>query len=141
LTANQWLSFKLVSQTYVQSVDRIKEIITYKSPVPVPGSPSCAEGILNVRGNVVTILSGRLLFGHNEPEKTEARRIIIFQLGADQVGVSVDSVIDIITFQSDNAQWTKQESQLKIVTGTIQLDEQLYILTDLSNFDISDEDK
>ncbi|MFT6102687.1 MAG: purine-binding chemotaxis protein CheW [Granulosicoccus sp.] len=127
----QWISFKVESETYVHSVDSIKEIIPYKLPVPVPGSDRCTEGILNVRGNIVTILSGHLLFGRNKPKAAGERRIIILEMGTDKVGVSVDSVADIICFQLEDVQWIDQRGVIK---GTRQLDDQLYILTDFSNY-------
>jgi purine-binding chemotaxis protein CheW len=136
---DQWISFKVESETYVHSVDNIKEIIPYKLHVPVPGSDCCTEGILNVRGNIVTVLSGHVLFGRNKPKAAGERRIIILEMGTDKVGVSVDSVADIICFQLKDVQWIEQRGVIK---GTRQLDGQLYILTDFSNYSyISDVNK
>jgi purine-binding chemotaxis protein CheW len=136
---DQWISFKVESETYVHSVDNIKEIIPYKLPVPVPGSDCCTEGILNVRGNIVTILSGHILFGRNKPGTTEERRMIILEMGTDIIGVSVDSVVDIISLQLEDVQWIDRGGLIK---GTLQLDGQLYILTDFSNYSyISDVNK
>ena len=128
---DQWISFKVESETYVHSVDNIKEIIPYRPPVPVPGSACCTEGILNVRGNIVTILSGHALFDRNKPKIAAKRRVIIFELGTDTIGVSVDSVADIINFQLEDVQWIDQR---RLIKGTLQLDDQLYILTDFSNY-------
>jgi purine-binding chemotaxis protein CheW len=135
----QWISFKVESEMYVHSVNNIKEVITYKLPVPVPGSNCCTEGILNVRGNIVTILSGHILFGCNKPKVAEERRVIILEMGTDTIGVSVDSVANIINLQLEDVQWIDQGGLIK---GTLQLDGQFYILTDFSNYSyISDVNK
>ena len=133
MLSDQWISFEVGSETYAHSVDKIKEIIPYVDPVPVPGAPGFAEGILNVRGNVVTILSSRSLFNLEESGTLEDGRIIIFELGDEQLGISVDSVGDIIAFQSDHVEWSDQGGQFQLIKGTFHLDGQLYILTDFSS--------
>lgn len=131
---SQWISFKVESETYLHSVGKIKEIIPYAAPVPVPGSPAGTEGTLNVRGNIVTVLSGRTLFDQNNCGARKSWRILILESGGDLVGVSVDSVGDITALRCKDVQWDRQASHNQLITGTLQLDDQLYILTDLSNY-------
>ncbi|WKD49089.1 chemotaxis protein CheW [Microbulbifer spongiae] len=88
-------------ETYVYPTDEIKETILYADPVPVPGSPRFTEGILNVRGSMVAALSSRVVIGVESTGFLKEDRIIIFEMGKEQFGVSMDSVGDIITFQSD----------------------------------------
>lgn len=133
MLSDQWISFEVGSEIYVHSVDKVKEIIPYTIPVPVPGSPCFAEGILNVRGNVVTVLSSRSLLGLDQEGILEERRIIILEMGGEQFGLSVDSVGDIITFQSDQAEWGDQAEQYPLIKGTFHLDGQVYILVDFSS--------
>lgn len=135
MSNDQWISFKVKSEIYAHSVDKVKEIIPYTPPTPVPGSPQGIEGILNVRGNVVTILSGHSLFELEEPKAQEQRRIIILELGVDQVGVSVDAVNDIITFKPEDAQWIDQNSVHQLIKGTLHLGDQLCILIDFASYD------
>lgn len=140
MLSEQWISFEVGSETYVHSIDKVKEIIPYIAPVPVPGSPCFAEGILKVRGNVVTVLSSRSLLGLDQEGGPEEGRIMILEVGGEQLGLSVDSVGDIITFQSDQAEWGDQAGQYPLIKGTFHLDGQLYILADFSNcFDICSE--
>ena len=132
MIGDQWISFEVGEETYVHPVDEIKEIIPYADPVPVPGSPRVTEGILNVRGSVVAVLSSRVLFGF-ETGSLDKGRIIIFEMGKDQFGVSVDSVGDIVNFQSNQVEWSDQGGQFSLVKGTCHLNDQLYILADFSS--------
>ena len=134
MIGDQWISFEVGEETYVHPVDEIKEIIPYADPVPVPGSPRVTEGILNVRGSVVAVLSSRVLFGFESAGSLDKGRIIIFGMGKDQFGVSVDSVGDIITFKSDQVEWADQGEQFPLIKGTYHLDCRLYILTDFESF-------
>ena len=47
------------------------------------------------------------------------------------MGVRVDSVVGIITFQPESAQWTDQGGQHELIKGKLQLGGQLYILTEV----------
>ncbi len=134
MISDQWISFEVGSETYVHAVDKIKEIIPYADSVPVPGSPGFTKGILNVRGNVVTVLSSRALFDVEGAGHLQEGRIIIFEMCGEQFGVSVDSVGDIITFQPDQVEWCDQGGQSPLIKGTFHLDCRLYILTDFASF-------
>ena len=92
-----------------------------------------AEGILNVRGNVVTVLSFRSLLNLEKMGCAEKGRIMILEMGGEQFGVSVDSVGDIIEFQSGQVEWNTQGEVSSLVKGTFHLNGQLYILTDFSS--------
>ncbi|MFT5421407.1 MAG: purine-binding chemotaxis protein CheW [Candidatus Endobugula sp.] len=141
MTCDQWISFKVEAERYLHSIDKIKEIIPYTPPAPVPGSPRCTEGVLNVRGNVITILSGRSLFNRQKNITHKGKRIIVLDLGADQIGISVDSIGEIITFQSNQAQWTDQSEQNPLIKGTLQLNKQFYILLNFSDHTLFKDEK
>jgi purine-binding chemotaxis protein CheW len=132
LPEEQWISFQVESEIYVHPISQIKEIIPYIAPVPVPGSPVGTEGILNVRGDVVAILSGRVLLGQEVPIERHKWRVIILELETGKVGISIDSVGEIISFNASRAQWTSQSEQHQPIKGTILKCDQLYILTDFS---------
>ena len=85
----------------MNTIDDVREIIPDTEYAPVPGAPDFVEGILNVRGSIVTIVSGRKLFGLEQLETESEGRIIITELNGEQIGIRVDSVGDIISFQKE----------------------------------------
>jgi purine-binding chemotaxis protein CheW len=138
LPNQQWLSFKLGPETYIHAIDAIKEIIPYKEPTPVPGAPAGTEGILNVRGKVITVISGHALLRlEREREHKKQWCIIILELDAELIGVSVDSVGDIINLNPDHIERTHSDSTHQQIKGTAQHDGQLHLLI---NFDDSTQD-
>ncbi|WP_233468497.1 chemotaxis protein CheW [Zooshikella ganghwensis] len=58
----QYLCFHLNDEYFVHSVSNIREVMPYLGPTPVPGSPDIVEGVLNIRGNVVSIISAQKSF-------------------------------------------------------------------------------
>ena len=58
-TNTQWVSFSLGDETFACKIKKIQEIIPYQEPIPVPGSPTEIEGVLNVRGEIIPVVSGQ----------------------------------------------------------------------------------
>ena len=59
----QWVTFKLDSETYGINVMQVQEVLRYSEIAPVPGAPDYVLGIINLRGNVVTVIDTRSRFG------------------------------------------------------------------------------
>ena len=75
----QWVTFKLDNETYGINVMRVQEVLRYTEIAPVPGAPSYVLGIINLRGNVVTVIDTRQRFGLNATEISDNTRIVIIE--------------------------------------------------------------
>lgn len=64
----RWVTFRLGDETYGINVMQVQEVLRMTEIAPVPGAPHYVLGIINLRGNVVTVLDTRARFG------LEARR-------------------------------------------------------------------
>lgn len=62
------MSFSLGSEIFACNIKKIQEVIPYQEPTPAPGSPIEVEGILNVRGDIVPIISGEKISGIHSSE-------------------------------------------------------------------------
>ena len=126
------IRFRLEREQYAHTVLAIREIMPYEPPTPVPGAPVSVEGILNVRGEVVTVVSGRVLLGLNtNVPMGDSWRIIILEISGGWLGVSVDSVEDIVRFHSNEIELSSQGRETPFIKGTVQLGAELLIVTDL----------
>ncbi|WP_438970474.1 chemotaxis protein CheW [Methylophaga sp.] len=128
LHTNEWLCFTVEDEIYAHPVQQVKEILSYIEPVPVPGSLACIEGVLNVRGEIVTILSCRHLLGLNSNAPTE--HIVILETVAGSVGITVDEVSRIRFLDQDDMQPTEQQADCSPIKATINDNKELLILTD-----------
>ena len=59
----QWVTFQLEEETYGINVMQVREVLRYSEIAPVPGAPDYVLGIINLRGNVVTVIDTRSRFG------------------------------------------------------------------------------
>ncbi|NWJ66276.1 chemotaxis protein CheW, partial [Vibrio parahaemolyticus] len=75
----QWVTFQLEEETYGINVMQVREVLRYTEIAPVPGAPDYVLGIINLRGNVVTVIDTRSRFGLMEGEVTDNTRIIVIE--------------------------------------------------------------
>lgn len=127
----KYLVFLLAKQRYAHPIDSIREIMCYLTPTPVPGTAEEILGVLNARGEIVTVISGRALFDLEDSCENNQQRIIVIDLENDLVGLVVDAVEEIVTFQGKPQEASHDLSNVRLITGTIQHEERLHILIDL----------
>jgi len=131
-----WVSFCVGGEHYCHPVNTIREILRYQVPTPVPGAPEHVSGILNVRGQVVTILSGRSLFALDEGKEDEHWRIITFETAGELHGVTVDSVNEIIRFKQSqifNNEQSTSGVESHLIKGTVKHGNELLVALDLTS--------
>ena len=92
----QYVTFRLDDETYGIDVMQIQEVLRYTEIAPVPGAPDYVLGIINLRGNVVTVIDTRRRFGLADAEVTDATRIVVMESSNQVMGILVDSVAEVV---------------------------------------------
>lgn len=75
----QWVTFRLDNESYGINVMQVQEVLRYTEIAPVPGAPSYVLGIINLRGNVVTVIDTRQRFGLDPAPVSDNTRIVIIE--------------------------------------------------------------
>lgn len=96
----RFLCFEVNEQQYAIPLLVAKEVIAVPQITPVPGSDSANLGIINLRGQIISLYDLRLKLGlkRNIHEKTIA---IILDSENASAGVVVDSVDSVLTLEDD----------------------------------------
>ncbi|NLP34604.1 MAG: chemotaxis protein CheW [Clostridiales bacterium] len=97
--AKQYIIVKLGEDPYGIEIKYIESIIVMQKITRVPKAQSYFKGVINLRGEIVPVLSLRKKLGFDEVEDTHATRIIIVRLeeqGA-AIGIIVDEVKEVIS--------------------------------------------
>jgi len=131
----QYLTFKLIDETYGINVMQIKEVLRYSEIAPVPGAPSYVLGIVNLRGNVVTVVDTRVRFSLPECTVSDDTRIIIIEHDGEQVGLLVDAVQEVFYLYQGEIEQSPSvgnDEALKFIQGVYQKEEELVILLELN---------
>lgn len=100
----QLVSFVLADEEYGVEVLKVREIIRMPSITKMPNTPQYVEGIINLRGKVIPIISMRKRFGQMESENNSHTRIIIMDVANGQTGFIVDGVSEVIRVHSSEIQ-------------------------------------
>ena len=138
----QWVTYKLGDETYGINVMQVQEVLRYTEIAPVPGAPDYVLGIINLRGNVVTVIDTRSRFGLPPSEISDNSRIVIIESDEQVVGILVDSVAEVVYLKSseiDSAPNVGTEESAKFIQGVSNRDGQLLILVDLNKLLSDDE--
>ena len=138
----QWVTFQLDEETYGINVMQVQEVLRYTEIAPVPGAPDYVLGIINLRGNVVTVIDTRTRFGLPAHEVTDQTRIVIIEAEQQVIGILVDSVAEVVylrTSQIDSAPNVGTEESAKFIQGVSNRDGELLILVDLNKLLSDDE--
>lgn len=138
----QWVTFKLEAETYGINVMQVQEVLRYTEIAPVPGAPSYVLGIINLRGNVVTVIDTRSRFGLQSAEVTDNTRIVIIEAEKQVIGILVDSVAEVVYLRAseiDVAPNVGNDESAKFIQGVSNRDGELLILVDLNKLLTDDE--
>ncbi len=138
----QLVTFQLKDETYGINVMQVQEVLRVTEIAPVPGAPQYVLGIINLRGNVVTVIDTRSRFGLASTEVDDASRIVIIESEEQVVGILVDSVAEVVELRHseiDAAPNIGSEESARYIQGVASRDDDLLIVVDLNKL-LSDEE-
>jgi purine-binding chemotaxis protein CheW len=138
----QWVTFRLQEETYGINVMQVQEVLRYTEIAPVPGSPDYVLGIINLRGNVVTVIDTRARFGLPPAEVSDNTRIVIIEAEKQVIGILVDSVAEVVYLKQseiDNAPNVGTDESARFIQGVANREGELLILVDLNKM-LNDEE-
>jgi len=131
----QLVTFRLEDETYGINVMHVQEVLRVTEIAPVPGAPPYVLGIINLRGNVVTVIDTRSRFGLPPGDIDEASRVVIIESEMQVVGILVDSVAEVVELRGseiDSAPNVGNEDSSKFIQGVATRENDLLIVVDLN---------
>src|SRR5258708_2612365 len=92
----RYLSFSLGKEEYAIPLLKVKEVIAVPDTTPVPFTPAHFLGMMNLRGQVISVVDLRLKLGMKKVDRTEETAVIIIDLDPIFLGIVVDSVNKVL---------------------------------------------
>lgn len=138
----QWVSYQLEQEVYGINVMQVQEVLRPTEIAPVPGAPDYVLGIINLRGNVVTVIDTRKRFGLPSREADDDSRIIIAEVSGNVIGMLVDSVAEVVYLHQseiDTAPNVSSDDSSRFIQGVCSRDKTLLILVDVNKL-LNDEE-
>jgi len=132
---DQYVVFTVKGQEFGFRAMQVREISTVLGTTEVPNAPPYIEGILNLRGELTSVINFRKKFGFDPKEHDEDTRIIIVEHGDFPIGIVVDSVEEVIKIPDEIVQKIPESTTTPVskayMTGVGMLENRLIILLDV----------
>lgn len=97
----RYLIFSLAGEEFAIPLLDVKEVIGLSEATPIPNTPAYFKGIINLRGQVISIMDLRLKLNLKKAECTPETSIIILDMNSHLLGVIVDSINCVLPFSPD----------------------------------------
>ena len=134
MATHQLVKFVIDDESFGVEITKVREILKPQEIFKVPNTPTFIEGLLNLRGNVVTIYNLRKKFNMKEIPFDDETKIIIVSVNELLVGFIVDRVNEIIRIDDEDIQDTPSSIMSldkKFLSGVAKINEKLVLLLDL----------
>ena len=89
------IEFVLAYEKYGVESCFVREVYPMKEFTPVPGTPNFVMGIINIRGQIISIIDIKKFFGLPEKGLTDLNRIIIAEYNGLEVGILADLILGV----------------------------------------------
>ena len=130
LSAARTLLFRVAERVYGCDIDAVREIIPYRRATRLPGAPPYVQGLINLRGTIVTVLD---LGARLDPSRAPVREgsIILATHGTRVVGVAVDEVMDVQPIAEEPIATSAADGPRGLVRGLGHLNDGVVVLVDI----------
>ncbi|UJF32885.1 chemotaxis protein CheW [Paenibacillus hexagrammi] len=92
----QYIEFAVQEEKYGIGLEHIHEIIRMQEITHVPGARPYMEGVINLRGSIIPIISLRSRFNMEKISYSKSTRIIVVHRDDMLVGLIVDMVLQVV---------------------------------------------
>ena len=129
----QLVSFRVEDEEFGLEILRVQEIIRVQQLTRVPASPDFIEGVINLRGRVIPVVSLRKRFGLGPTPLDKQTRIIVVEVNGAVLGFMVDAVSEVLRLAANTVEPAPRLGRVEreYVRGVGKLDNRLLILLDI----------
>jgi purine-binding chemotaxis protein CheW len=133
----QYIVVKIGSERYGIDITFIDNIVRMQKITRVPKAQDYFNGVINLRGEVVPVMSVRIRMGLEPDEFTNNSRIIIIKLEQQgSIGLIVDEVQEVVTLntnQIDRISFDNSSDKTTFINGIGKHEDQLISLLELQS--------
>lgn len=117
----QYIVVKFGDEQFGIDIKYIDNIVRMQRITRVPKVQSYIKGVINLRGEVIPVVSIRLKMGLEEDVITKTTRIIIIKLdNGEVIGMLVDEVKEVVTLQMsqiEKVSYDSKEEKVNYLSG------------------------
>src|ERR1700751_4935695 len=131
----QIVGFRVGNETYGVPITALHEIVRVPEITAVPDAPEYMEGVINLRGKIVSVIDLRKRFGEEQATANRKNRILVVEHKGRLSGLIVDSASEVLKIPAGDVKASPKvlhESELHCVTGLGKYKGRLIVLLDMA---------
>jgi purine-binding chemotaxis protein CheW len=129
------VGFQVGRETYGVPITSLHEIVRVPEITAVPDAPDYLEGVINLRGKIVSVMDLRKRFGDKQATLKKHNRILVVEHAGKLAGLIVDSATEVLKIAGEDVEpppTAFQEGGLNCVTGLGKVRGRLIVLLDMT---------
>jgi purine-binding chemotaxis protein CheW len=129
------VGFQVGRETYGVPITSLHEIVRVPEITAVPDAPDYLEGVINLRGKIVSVMDLRKRFGEKQAALKKHNRILVVEHAGRLAGLIVDSASEVLKIPADAVEPPPavfQDGGLNCVTGLGKVGGRLVVLLDMN---------
>ena len=128
------VGFQVGRETYGVSITSLHEIVRVPEITTVPDAPDYMEGVINLRGKIVSVIDLRKRLGEKQVKTNRRSRILVVEHNGRLSGLIVDSASEVLKVPAADVEPSPaalEEGGLSCVTGLGKYKGRLIVLLDV----------
>jgi len=129
------VGFQVGRETYGVSITSLHEIVRVPEITAVPDAPEYMEGVINLRGKIVSVIDLRKRLGESKVTPSRRNRILVIEHKARLAGLIVDSASEVLKIPASDVKESPtslRECSTNCVTGLAKYKGRLIVLLDMT---------
>lgn len=126
----QVVIFKLNDEQFAVQTSKVQNITDNMELTKVPKAPKHIKGLINLRGNVISLLDVNLLLDVHKVEDSQGN-IIILEVGDELVGINVDQVDEVLDIEEFMIEKVDADKEKPYIKGVINFKDRIVTLIDI----------
>lgn len=99
---NKYISFNLNDDSYCIELTYVKEVLKDTSITYVPGTPNFIEGIMNLRGDYITVLNLKKFLNLQATKTLDKKPVVIVKCNELKLALLIDKINELFEIQEDD---------------------------------------
>src|SRR5436853_2558833 len=98
------VGFQVGRETYGVPITSLHEIVRVTEITSVPDAPDYIEGVINLRGKIVSVIDLRKRFGEKQKAADRKNRILVVESEGKLMGLIVDAASDVLKIPAEDVE-------------------------------------
>ena len=133
----QILVFSVASEELGLDISCVREVLRPQEIYPLPKTPPFIEGVINLRGHIVALIDLRKRLNARSVEDENKKRIIVCELNKSIVGLTVNSLREIIALSEEDIRPTPEivsmQMEADVISGIATVGKRIIPILDLEH--------